>query len=143
MIVHDMTVNEKYIRIGYIKNENEFPQACTLKSGEYARPEFYSAMERVGHAIKNLGMVKNGDVQVIRISIKFTQDNKPSTFILAGLIAGDIGLDLKYTTEKISVRFDKDLTSAVALATKEAELFVEGKRAQTELNFEEGGNDDE
>ena len=31
MIVHDIHVSDKSIRIGYIKNEKEYPQACSLE----------------------------------------------------------------------------------------------------------------
>ena len=39
MIVHTIVVTDKNVRIGYIENEQTYPQACTLKSGESAPPE--------------------------------------------------------------------------------------------------------
>lgn len=122
MIVHDLTVSEKYVRIGYIKHEKEYPQACTLKSQEYARPELYQTMKGIGMAMSNLDAARDFDVEVSKVSVKFTQDNRPTSFTIMGTFSGDDGLNLKFTTEKISVLFDKELTRNVLFAMREVEI---------------------
>lgn len=138
MIVHTIVVTDKNVRIGYIENEQTYPQACTLKSGEYARPELYRAMNGIGEAMAKLDAAKDCNVDVQKVTAKFTQDNHIANFAITGTLEGDDGLNLKFTTEKISIAFDKEMTKNVMSALMEAELFVKGKRAQTELQFEGG-----
>lgn len=138
MIVHDIRVSDKSIRIGYIKNEKEYPQACTIKSLEYARPEFYEAMEHIFEALSAMqGNAANEcEGEVTHLSVKFTSDNCTSTFTISGTMNGKDGMPFKFTTEKISAACDRELTNSISRALKEAELFVNGKRAQMELAYE-------
>lgn len=138
MIVHDIRVSDKSIRIGYIKNEKEYPQACTIKSLEYARPEFYEAM---GHIFDVLSAMQGNatnecEGEINHLSMKFTLDNCLSTFTISGIMYGEDGMHFKIATEKISTACDRELTNSIYNATKEAELFVNGKRAQMELAHE-------
>lgn len=145
MIVHDLMVNDKYVRIGYIRNEKEYPQACTLQSQEYGRPELYRAITGIGQAMANLDATKDYDIEVSKVCVKYTRDNQPSNFTITGDLLGAAGLNMKFKTEKIRMLFDRELTRNVVLAIREAELFIAGKRAQAELQFdddneyEEGG----
>lgn len=140
MIVHDIRVSDKSIRIGYIKNEKECPQACTIKSLEYARPEFYEAMGHIFDVLSAIqGNVANEcEGEVTHLSIKFTPGNCPSTFTISGTMNGKDGMWFKFTAEKVSAACDRELTNSISRALKEAELFVNGKRAQMELAYEAG-----
>lgn len=138
MIVHDIRVSDAGIQVGYIKNEKEYPQTCTIKSLEYARPEFYESMDYIFESLAAIqGNAANECKGVIRrLSVKFTADNCPSTFTLSGIMNGKDGMQFKFTAEKISTACDKELTNSIYEALKEAELFVKGKRAQMELAYE-------
>lgn len=140
MIVHDIRVSDKSIRIGYIKNEKEYPQACTIKSLEYARPEFYEAMGHIFEALSTMqGNAANEcEGEVTHLSMKFTSDNCLSTFTISGIMHGKDGMHFKIAAEKISTACDRELTNSISRALKEAELFVNGKRAQMELAYEAG-----
>ena len=138
MIVHDIRVSDAGIRVGYIKNEKEYPQTCTIKSLEYARPEFYESMD---HIFETLAAIKGNAANecqgvISHLSVKFTADNCPSTFTISGIMNGKDGMHYKFTAEKISTARDKELTNSIYEALKEAELFVKGKRAQMELAYE-------
>ena len=138
MIVHDIRVSDKGIRVGYIKNEKEYPQACTIKSLEYVRPEFYESMDHIFEALVTIqGNAANEcEGEINHLSIKFTSDNCPSTFTISGIMNGKDGMLFKFTAEKISTARDRELTNSISKALKEVELFVKGKRAQMELAYE-------
>lgn len=55
---------------------------------------------------------------------------------LAGAMHGDDGLVATFKTEKIYARAWMELDNAVRSAMKEAELFIQGKRAQMTLDIE-------
>ncbi len=138
MIINKIHVSSNVVRIGYIENEKEVPREYVLKSKELARPELYKAMENIFHVMANVdtcfAAVCDGEIE--DIVIKYNRDNSVDNYVLAGAMHGDDGLVATFKTEKIYARAWMELDNAVRSAMKEAELFIQGKRAQMTLDIE-------
>ena len=138
MIINKIHVSSNVVRIGYIENEKEVPREYTLKSKELARPELYKAMENIFHVMASVdtcfAAVCDGEIE--DIVIKYNRDNSVDNYVLTGAMHGDDGLVATFKTEKIYARAWMELDNAVRSAMKEAELFIQGKRAQMTLDIE-------
>ncbi len=138
MIINKIHVSSNVVRIGYIENEKEAPREYTLKSKELARPELYKAMENIFHVMADVdtcfAAVCDGKIE--DIVIKYNRDNSVDNYVLAGAMHGDDELVATFKTEKIDTKCRIELDNAVRSAVKEAELFIQGKRAQMTLDIE-------
>ena len=138
MIIHKICVRSNVVRIGYLENEKEVPREYVLKSKELARPELYKAMENIFHVMANVdtcfAAVCDGVIE--DIIIKYNRDNSIDNYVLSGAMHGDDELVATFKTEKIYAKSWMELDNAVRSAMKEAELFIQGKRAQMTLNIE-------
>lgn len=128
MIISKIHVRSNVVRIGYIENEKEVPREYTLKSKELARPEFMANVDTCFAAVC--------DGEIEDIVIKYNRDNSVDNYVLTGAMHGDDGLVATFKTEKIYARAWMELDNAVRSAMKEAELFIQGKRAQMTLDIE-------
>lgn len=77
------------------------------------------------------------DFAFSRVGIKYVQSLKGDIVIkefrLSGVMAWDYMGFSTITTDKISPQQNEELTAAVCKLIKEAELYVQGKRAQMQL----------
>lgn len=138
MIINKIHVSSNVVRIGYIENEKEVPREYTLKSNELARPELYDAMQNIFTTMANsencFAAGCYGDIE--DITIKYNRENRVDNYVLSGTMYSDDGLVAAFKTGKIHVKCRTDLDIAVRSAVKEAELFIQGKRAQMTLDIE-------
>jgi hypothetical protein len=138
MIISKIHVRSNVVRIGYLENEKEVPREYILKSKELARPELYKAMENIFHVMANVDTCFAAvcDEVIEDIIIKYNRDNSINNYVLAGAMHGDDELVATFKTEKIYAKSWMELDNAVRSAMKEAELFIQGKRAQMTLDIE-------
>lgn len=138
MIISKIHVRSNVVRIGYLENEKEVPREYVLKSKELARPELYKAMEHIFPVMANVdtcfASVCDGVIE--DIVIKYNRDNSINNYVLSGAMHGDDELVATFKTEKIYAKSWMELDNAVRSAMKEAELFIQGKRAQMTLDIE-------
>lgn len=138
MIISKIHVRSNVVRIGYLENEKEVPREYVLKSKELARPELYKAMEHIFPVMANVdtcfAAVCDGVIE--DIVIKYNRDNGINNYVLSGAMHGDDELVATFKTEKIYAKSWMELDNAVRSAMKEAELFIQGKRAQMTLDIE-------
>lgn len=138
MIISKIHVRSNVVRIGYLENEKEVPREYVLKSKELARPELYKAMEHIFPVMDNVdtcfAAVCDGVIE--DIVIKYNRDNSINNYVLSGAMHGDDELVATFKTEKIYAKSWMELDNAVRSAMKEAELFIQGKRAQMTLDIE-------
>lgn len=138
MLISKIHVRSNVVRIGYLENEKEVPREYVLKSKELARPELYKAMEHIFPVMANVdtcfAAVCDGVIE--DIVIKYNRDNSINNYVLSGAMHGDDELVATFKTEKIYAKSWMELDNAVRSAMKEAELFIQGKRAQMTLDIE-------
>lgn len=113
-----------------------------LSSFEIARPEMEDAWEAINIAYQRVHPDYKDDETWVdfafsRVGIKYVQSLKGDIVIkefrLSGVMAWDYMGFSTITTDKISPQQNEELTAAVCKLIKEAELYVQGKRAQMQL----------
>lgn len=130
------------IVICYVKDNQGIEDTYKLSSFEIARPEMEDAWEAINIAYQRVHPDYKDDETWVdfafsRVGIKYVQSLKGDIVIkefrLSGVMAWDYMGFSTITTDKISPQQNEELTAAVCKLIKEAELYVQGKRAQMQL----------
>lgn len=130
------------IVICYVKDNQGIEDTYKLSSFEIARPEMEDAWEAINIAYQRVHPDYKDDETWVdfafsRVGIKYVQSLKGDIVIkefrLSGVMAWDYMGFSTIATDKISPQQNEELTAAVCKLIKEAELYVQGKRAQMQL----------
>lgn len=125
-----------------MKDNQGIEDTYKLSSFEIARPEMEDAWEAINIAYQRVHPDYKDDETWVdfafsRVGIKYVQSLKGDIVIkefrLSGVMAWDYMGFSTITTDKISPQQNEELTAAVCKLIREAELYIQGKRAQMQL----------
>lgn len=137
IFINTLSISDS-IQIGYIRKVDGIERTYTMKSKETARPELYQAMTDIFKLLAsetdNFAYETSGTVD--KIKLKRNGVNEIESYQLSGVLRGADYIYVNFVTDKITMRTYEKLKYAVRNAIKEAERFVKGERAQSELPFD-------
>lgn len=132
----------KRIVICYVKDNNGIEDNYKLSSFEMARPEMEDDWAAINVAYQRVHPDYKDDETWVdfsfsRVVIKYVQTLNGNivikSFRLSGVMAWDYMGFSTIMTDDITPQQNEELTAAVCRLIKEAELYVQGKRAQMQL----------